>query len=196
MASLYDEARTLISDLTAIRGRQTYYLGVPGAHSAAQLSAVSFDASEKMDEPNVVRIVLTHPGQLGRADYLSRDAVFRIVPDDGMPKTFSGYIERFSTIQTTKDFRKYEIALKFHVGRLAGINGTVRISAKTELVLECGGAFIQLKDGNITLGGPADLFFKVITIQKKGAASMQISPKLPTSNDLPDLSGHGSRFSG
>ncbi|MDH6146699.1 type VI secretion system secreted protein VgrG [Paraburkholderia sp. WSM4179] len=79
---------------------------------------------------------------------------------------------------------------------VSSVNGTVRISAKNELVLECDGAFIQLKDGNVTLGGPADLFFKVITIQKKGAASMQISPKLPTANDLPDLTGHGSRFSG
>ena len=79
---------------------------------------------------------------------------------------------------------------------MSSVNGTVRISAKTELMLECGGAFIQLKDGSITLGGPADLFFKVITIQKKGAASMQFSPKLPAPNDLADLTGHGSKFSG
>lgn len=79
---------------------------------------------------------------------------------------------------------------------ISSVNGTVRVSAKNELVLECGGAFIQLKDGNITLGGPADLFLKVITIQRAGAASMQISPTLPASNDLPDLDGHGSRFSG
>ncbi|POR55068.1 uncharacterized protein (DUF2345 family) [Paraburkholderia eburnea] len=76
------------------------------------------------------------------------------------------------------------------------VNGTVRISAKSELILECGGAFVQLKDGNVTLGGPADLFFKVITIQKQGAASMQISSKLPTPNDLSDLTGHSSKFSG
>ncbi|MDR5752223.1 DUF2345 domain-containing protein, partial [Caballeronia sp. LZ024] len=55
---------------------------------------------------------------------------------------------------------------------VSSVNGTVRISAKNELILECGGGFIQLKDGNITLDGPEDLFFKVITIQKQGAASM------------------------
>jgi type VI secretion system secreted protein VgrG len=81
-----------------ITGRQAYFLDVPGTGSAAQLSVVSFDASEKMGEPNTVRIVVTHPGQLARADYLSRDAVFRIVSDEGMPKMFSGYIERVSTI--------------------------------------------------------------------------------------------------
>jgi type VI secretion system secreted protein VgrG len=62
---------------------------------------------------------------------------------------------------------------------VTSVNGTVRVSAKNELVLNCGGAFIQLKDGNITLGGPADLFFKVITIQKKGAASTNNNPTLP-----------------
>ncbi|CAG4928668.1 hypothetical protein R70241_05758 [Paraburkholderia saeva] len=64
---------------------------------------------------------------------------------------------------------------------VSSVNGTVRISAKTELVLECGGAFIQLKDGNITLGGPLDLFIKTITIQKKGKASISMPmPVLPT----------------
>jgi type VI secretion system secreted protein VgrG len=124
MASLYDEARTLVSDLTAIPGRQAYFLDVPGTDSAAQLSVVSFDATEKMGEPNVVHIVLTHPDQLTRADYLSRGAVFRIVPNDGVPRMFSGYIERFSTVQTTNDFRKYEIVLKSHIGRLAAVNNT------------------------------------------------------------------------
>jgi type VI secretion system secreted protein VgrG len=66
---------------------------------------------------------------------------------------------------------------------VASVNGSVRFRAKNELVLECGGAFIQLKDGNITLGGPADLFFKVITIQKKGATSMsQEMNNWPTSS--------------
>jgi uncharacterized protein (DUF2345 family) len=55
---------------------------------------------------------------------------------------------------------------------VSSVNGKVRISAKAELVLNCGGAFIQLKDGNITLGGPLDLFLKVITIQKQGPAEM------------------------
>jgi uncharacterized protein (DUF2345 family) len=63
---------------------------------------------------------------------------------------------------------------------VSSVNGTVRISAKKELVLESGGAFIQIKDGSITLGGPLDLFIKTITIQKQGKASMQAAmPTLP-----------------
>ncbi|TDV05552.1 DUF2345 domain-containing protein, partial [Paraburkholderia caballeronis] len=63
---------------------------------------------------------------------------------------------------------------------IASVNGRVHIVAKKELLLECGGAFIQLKDGSITLGGPFDLFFKTITIQKKGKESLHIPvPDLP-----------------
>jgi type VI secretion system secreted protein VgrG len=68
-----------------------------------------------------VIIELTHPEQLSRADYLSLDATFSIVPEDGKARKFSGFIERFSTIQTRNDYVKYEIALKSHIGRLATV---------------------------------------------------------------------------
>ncbi|MBB5408622.1 type VI secretion system secreted protein VgrG [Paraburkholderia sp. HC6.4b] len=77
-----------------------------------------------MGEPNVVHIELTHPQQLLRSDYLNLDAVFTIVAVDGTVRKFSGYIERFSTIQTTKDFTKYAITLRSHFGRLAAVTNT------------------------------------------------------------------------
>ncbi|NIE63700.1 type VI secretion system Vgr family protein [Burkholderia sp. Ax-1719] len=112
--------------LQAIPGRQPHFLNIPGIESAALLSVVSFEATEKMGAPVAVRITLTHPQQLARADYLNRDATFRIVADDGMTRTFSGYIERFSMMKTTKDYTQYELALKSHFGRLqAGTNTQV-----------------------------------------------------------------------
>jgi len=110
--------------LQSIPGRQAYSLDVPGTASAAALSVVSFEATEKMGEPNTVRIVLTHPLQLPRADYLNRDAVFSITPDDGVARKLSGFIERFSTLQTTKDFVKYEVVLKSHLARLQSVTNT------------------------------------------------------------------------
>ncbi|WP_404983336.1 MULTISPECIES: type VI secretion system Vgr family protein [unclassified Caballeronia] len=74
-----------------------------------------------MGAPTEVRIELTHPQQLARADYLNCDAAFSIVPDNGPPRKFSGFIERFSTIQTTKDFVKFEVVLKSHFARLAAV---------------------------------------------------------------------------
>ncbi|MXN80162.1 DUF2345 domain-containing protein, partial [Burkholderia sp. 4701] len=66
---------------------------------------------------------------------------------------------------------------------IASVNGTVRIAAKKELTLNCGGAFIQLKDGNITIGGPLDLLLNVITIQKKGKeAKFPAFPVMPDGN--------------
>ncbi|HDR8987255.1 TPA: DUF2345 domain-containing protein, partial [Burkholderia vietnamiensis] len=70
---------------------------------------------------------------------------------------------------------------------VASVNGTVRISARKELTLNCGGAFIQLKDGDITLGGPLDLFLKVITIQKKGKESLAPSFVVLPSGKVGDL---------
>ena len=107
--------------LQVLPGRQAYHLDVPGTDSAAALSVVSFEATEKMGAPTEVRIVLTHPQQLARSEYLSRDASFVIVPDDGPPRKFSGFIVRFSTIQNTRDYVKYEVVLKSHFGRLAAV---------------------------------------------------------------------------
>ncbi|MBB5409318.1 type VI secretion system secreted protein VgrG [Paraburkholderia sp. HC6.4b] len=114
----------LLNALQSISGRQAYFLEVPGTDTASALSVVSFDANEMMGAPNEVSIEMTHPMQLSRADYLNRDAVFTIVPDDGVPKKFSGYIERFSTIQTTKDFTRYRAVLKSHFGRLQAVTNT------------------------------------------------------------------------
>ncbi|HJP68782.1 MAG TPA: type VI secretion system tip protein VgrG [Sphingomicrobium sp.] len=66
---------------------------------------------------------------------------------------------------------------------VSSVNGAVHLVAKRELVLECGGAFVRIADGNVTIGGPGDLILKVISMQKQGAASlteaMQSLPKPP-----------------
>ncbi|MEM5389222.1 type VI secretion system tip protein VgrG [Paraburkholderia phymatum] len=104
-----------------LTGRQAYFLEVAGAAQARALSVVSFEATEKMGEPSEVRIVLTHPQELSRNDYLNRDAVFTIDPVDGMPRKFSGFIERFSKLKTTKDYTSYQIVVKSHLARLAAV---------------------------------------------------------------------------
>jgi type VI secretion system secreted protein VgrG len=107
--------------LQAIPGRQAYHVDVPGTDSAAALSVVSFDATEKMGAPTEVRITLTHPQQLSRADYLNRDATLSIKADDKAVRKFSGFVARFSTVQTTRDFTKYEVVLKSHFARLEAV---------------------------------------------------------------------------
>ena len=70
--------------------------------------------------------------------------------------------------------------LAAHDLTVASVDGTLRISAKRELTLASGGAFISIKDGNITLGGPGDLFLKTITVQKQGAQRLSTAiPPLP-----------------
>ena len=115
------QLQTVLQD---IPGKQAYFLEVPDIASAAQLSVVEFVATEKMGEPNRVSIILTHPRQLSRSDYLNLDATFTIVGDDGLVRKLSGYIVKFSTIQQTVDYVKYQIVLMSHPGRLQGVTNT------------------------------------------------------------------------
>jgi type VI secretion system secreted protein VgrG len=63
--------------------------------------------------------------------------------------------------------------------QISSQEGKVVISAKTELLLESGGAWVQLKDGNITLGGSGNVSVKCGTLEKLGPASQQGSITLP-----------------
>ena len=98
---------------------QAYFLKVPGTASAEALSVVSFEAVERLGEPYVVTVRLTHPLTLDRADYLGRQAAFLIDPSDGSePRRFAGCITRFSQTRKTRDFCGYEIVIEPLVARL------------------------------------------------------------------------------
>lgn len=63
--------------------------------------------------------------------------------------------------------------------QISSQSGKVTVSAQTELLLECGGAWIQMKGGSITLGGSGNVTVKAGTLEKLGAASMQGTISLP-----------------
>ncbi|XQU73477.1 hypothetical protein EPAKOI_001198 [Cupriavidus sp. H18C2] len=67
MAGVVDELKALGGGLLkAVTGRQAYRLEVLGAPSAAGLSVVSFEATERLGEPYSVNVRLTHPMALDR----------------------------------------------------------------------------------------------------------------------------------
>ncbi|TPQ40154.1 type VI secretion system Vgr family protein [Cupriavidus pinatubonensis] len=120
MASVVEEPKATASDLPkGITGRQAYFLEVPSAPTAAALSVVSFKAVERLGEPYVVTVQLTHPLELDRADYLGRDAAFVIDAADGdEPRRFAGCITRFAKTRQTRDFAAYEMVVEPLVARL------------------------------------------------------------------------------
>ncbi|UBM08125.1 type VI secretion system Vgr family protein [Cupriavidus metallidurans] len=102
-----------------VAGRQVYFLEVPGASSAAELSVVSFEAVERLGDPYKVTVQLTHPLELDRAEYLNRNATFVIhAGDDSEPRKFAGWISEFSKTRQTRDFCGYEIVVEPLVSRL------------------------------------------------------------------------------
>jgi Rhs element Vgr protein len=59
---------------------------------------------------------------------------------------------------------------------IRSLNGRVEISAGQELVLKCGGAYIRLKDGEIEVGAPGNLYLKTAHVQKLGSARLDRPP--------------------
>ncbi len=121
MASLFDDARSMVADLKIMPGRQAYHLDVPATDSAAEVSVVSYTAKEKMGAANELVIAFTHPRRLGRDEYLNQGATFSIVTDDGTVRKYTGHISRFSAVKTTGDFTRHEIVLKSGLARLEGV---------------------------------------------------------------------------
>ncbi|QXG35619.1 type VI secretion system Vgr family protein [Pseudomonas viridiflava] len=54
--------------------------------------------------------------------------------------------------------------------KIESLAGRVEISAPQELVLNCGGAYIRLKGGDIELGAPGNIYLKASHVQKTGSA--------------------------
>ncbi|EGS2003144.1 type VI secretion system tip protein VgrG [Enterobacter cloacae] len=58
--------------------------------------------------------------------------------------------------------------------------GKIEITAATELVVNCGGAYIKLSGGNIELGCPGNILLKCANVQKMGATSLNTpAPEFP-----------------
>jgi type VI secretion system secreted protein VgrG len=56
--------------------------------------------------------------------------------------------------------------------KIESLTGRVEISAPNELVLTCGGAFIRIKDGEIELGAPGNIYHRAVYVQKAGATTL------------------------
>lgn len=64
---------------------------------------------------------------------------------------------------------------------VTSVEGKVEITAATELVVNCGGAYIKLSGGNIELGCPGNILLKCTNAQKMGSADYDApKPELPT----------------
>ncbi|RQR42336.1 type VI secretion system Vgr family protein [Burkholderia sp. Bp9142] len=110
-------------------GRQSYFLEVPGAPAAQDLSIMSFVLDERLGEPYRIEVTLTSPVSLARADYLNRPATFTIEPPGTNGPTdavrrFAGCITAFGQIRKTRDFVSYRIVVEPFVARLRLVEAT------------------------------------------------------------------------
>ena len=65
--------------------------------------------------------------------------------------------------------------------KIESVAGRVEISAPQELLLNCGGAYIRLKGGDIELGAPGNIYLKATEVQKLGSTRLDTpASPLPT----------------
>ncbi|MGN8278697.1 DUF2345 domain-containing protein, partial [Pseudomonas sp. SMN5] len=62
--------------------------------------------------------------------------------------------------------------------KVESTSGRVEISAAQELVLYCGGAYIRLKDGEIELGAPGNIYLKALNVEKLDGTTLD-TPATP-----------------
>lgn len=55
---------------------------------------------------------------------------------------------------------------------VTSVEGRVEITAETELVVNCEGAYIKLSNGNIELGCPGNILLKATNVQKMGSSTL------------------------
>jgi type VI secretion system secreted protein VgrG len=65
--------------------------------------------------------------------------------------------------------------------KIESLEGRVEISAPQELVLNCAGAYIRLKGGDIELGAPGNIYLKAAAVEKRGSTRLDTpASPLPT----------------
>lgn len=92
MADLRRHVGTYAKQSKTMTGRQSYFVDVSGTANAQDRSVVSFEATERMGAPYRITVALMHPDRFSRADCLSKDAAFSIVPENGAAHKFCGCI--------------------------------------------------------------------------------------------------------
>jgi type VI secretion system secreted protein VgrG len=74
--------------------------------------------------------------------------------------------------------------------------GSVLIEADKEIVLRCGRSYYRITPRGITHGTPGDYTERAVSWHRVNPDGTVTRSALPGVNDLPDLSRHGSQFSG
>jgi len=146
-------------------------LAQPGVvlHAPAGIGVVSPKALCVASGGESVGIMAAHNVDIsagGDMTVSAEDAISLVSQRAGMQfKAAAGKVELHALGDSLHTLAKTDI-------KIESVAGRVEISAPQELVLKCGGAYIRLKDGEIELGAPGNIYLKAAHVQKLGAASL------------------------
>ena len=168
----------LVEALTGLK-QPGLLLHAPSGIGIASLKAVSLSSSAES-----VGIVAAHNADIGAGHSITATAeegISLLAQRAGLQlKSAQGTVELHAQASNLHALAMTDI-------RIESVKGRVEISAPQELLLSCGGAFIRLKNGEIELGGPGNIYHKCAFVQKFPSATFD-------SAVTPVPSGYAARY--
>ncbi|QMM55209.1 type VI secretion system tip protein VgrG (plasmid) [Enterobacter sp. RHB15-C17] len=168
LADIEQQKNLMMDTLTALQ-KQAILLSAPAGIAQITPANVQISSGENL-------IVTT-----GASADLSIGKKFRL----GVKETISLFAQKMGikmfAAQGKVDIQAQDDALDLLARKtltIASQDKEVFISAKTELTLNCGGAYIRLKGGDVEIGAPGNIRMKCGSFQKMGPASFDKVIKL------------------
>ncbi|MBD9677931.1 type VI secretion system tip protein VgrG [Pseudomonas sp. PDM18] len=169
------QAKPNDSDSQARLSKALTDLAQPGIllHAPAGIGVVSPEALQLASSAESVGIMAGHNADISAGRDITasaQQAVSLFAQSAGMQlKAAAGKVEVHAQSDALHALAKADL-------RIESTDSRVEITAPQELLLHCGGAYIRIKDGNIELGAPGNIFLKAANVVKQGSTSLDIPP--------------------
>ncbi len=179
LAQAAQDAQGMSGDIQSLGGVVEALTGLtqPGLllHAPAGIGMASPKAVSVSSASESVSIVAAHNADISAGRSITaaaQDGIGLFAHSAGMQlKAADGPVELHAQGSDLHALAKTDI-------KIESVAGRIEISAPQELLLNCGGAYIRLKDGDIELGAPGNIYLKSTHVQKLKSARLDtpVSP--------------------
>jgi type VI secretion system secreted protein VgrG len=171
------QAKTVPADIDGHRGlnKSLSYLKMPGliAHAPAGVGIVS---------PEAIRIASGEKSiglMSGKNTDISAGQSFTVTASESVSLFAAGSGMQFFAGSGELDIQSLggglNVVAKDNVSVSSG-EGSITLSAHSEIILKCGSAYIKLKNGNVEIGCPGNIFLKATNVDQTGPGTLDSEP--------------------
>lgn len=169
------QAKPNDSDSQARLSKALTDLAKPGIllHAPAGIGVVTPEALQLASSTESIGIMAGHNADISAGRDITasaQQAVSLFAQSAGMQlKAAAGKVELHAQSDALHVLAKADL-------KVESTDSRVEITAPQELLLHCGGAYIRIKNGDIELGAPGNIFLKAANVVKQGSTSHDIPP--------------------